>query len=92
MTDATDLGIAWSGRRRPSYRSSIHGRPNSATDIGTRLTLLAAKSRARERAAAITAIDLLDLLAPAVWRCAGGILLFCEIAHRQSRVPMAPRR
>ena len=29
-------------------------------------------SRARESAAAITAIDLLDLLVPAVWRCAGG--------------------
>ena len=38
----------------------------------TPLLLLAAKTRVRERAAAITAIDLLDLLAPAMWRRAGG--------------------
>ena len=58
------------------------------------LVLLAAKPRVRERAAAITAaaitaIDLLDLLAPAVWRGAGGapspIVLFGEILDRGER-------
>ncbi|MFZ2067123.1 MAG: hypothetical protein WAV27_14165, partial [Xanthobacteraceae bacterium] len=50
---------------------------------GSSVNLIGCKvSRARESAAAITAIDLLDLLVPAVWRCAGGRrrdLLFCEI-------------